>query len=423
MSKKTTATKGGGEVLGSNPAKKGSRGDAETRSRKSEKTFLLPKLRFPEFRNDGEWVEVPMLRHLTESRIRGSSGNIARKITVKLWGKGVYEKDETTAGSLNTQYYQRKAGQFIYSKLDFLNQAFGIIPESLDRFESTVDLPCFDIGNDLSPNFLLEYVQRKSFYKRYGEIADGGRKAKRIQVETFLGFPISLPPRTAEQQKIADCLGSLDDLIAAHQRKLSALQDHKKGLLQQLFPAEGQTTPKLRFPGFEGEWKVKNLNEACQMKAGKFVKAAEIKAESDQNSYPCYGGNGLRGYTSTYTHEGRYPLIGRQGALCGNVQIATGQFHATEHAVVATPRNSTKTDWIFYALIFLNLNRFATGQAQPGLSVEILERVPLPIPKPPEQQKIADCLSALDACITAQTEQIAALKEHKKGLMQKLFPS
>ena len=144
---------------------------------------LRPKLRFPEFQ--GEWREKKIGDFLTESCIQGSKGNVAKKITVKLWGKGVFEKEEVIKGSANTQYYKRKSGQFIYSKLDFLNQAFGIIPSHLNGFESTVDLPCFDLKETINAIFLLEYVKRKNFYKKFGEIADGGRKAKRIQVSLF----------------------------------------------------------------------------------------------------------------------------------------------------------------------------------------------------------------------------------------------
>jgi type I restriction enzyme S subunit len=160
------------------------------------------------------------------------------------------------------------------------------------------------------------------------------------------------------------------------------------------------------------------------MQAGKFVTAAEIKDQNAGDMFPCYGGNGLRGFTATFTHNGVYPLIGRQGALCGNVKLASGQFHATEHAVVATPRKGVEVVWLYYVLDLLNLNRFATGQAQPGLSVDVLEKVAVAIPNDErEQQRIATCLSSLDALITAETQKHEALKTHKRGLMQQLFPS
>jgi len=183
--------------------------------------------------------------------------------------------------------------------------------------------------------------------------------------------------------------------------------------------------PKLRFPEFRGAegWKPSVLADACDMQAGKFVSATKISERNQSGLFPCYGGNGLRGYTTTHTHDGSYPLIGRQGALCGNVRLVSGQFHATEHAVVATPKEEIHIGWLNYALDLLNLNRFATGQAQPGLSIDVLENVALTIaPLESEQQKIANCLSSLDDLITAQVRKVDALKTHKKGLMQQLFP-
>ena len=209
---------------------------------------LRPKLRFPEFRDTGDWTQPPLGDYLTESLNAGSSGDTAKKLTVKLWGRGVAKKSEAYKGSENTRYYRRRAGQLIYSKLDFLNGAFGLVPPELDGYESTIDLPCLDIDDALDPDFLLYYVGRPDFYKRFGDIADGGRKAKRIGVEALSTFPITLPPEPAEQRKIAGCLGSLDALVAAEGRKLSAWQAHKRGLMQQLFPRPGQTPPPPPLP-------------------------------------------------------------------------------------------------------------------------------------------------------------------------------
>ena len=183
--------------------------------------------------------------------------------------------------------------------------------------------------------------------------------------------------------------------------------------------------PKLRFLEFRGEeaWEPGVLAAACDMQAGKFVPAASISERNLEGMFPCYGGNGLRGYTVTYTHDGTYPLIGRQGALCGNIRFAQGQFHATEHAVVATPKNQIDVDWLYYSLDLLNLNRYATGQAQPGLSVDVLNNVALAIPpSKDEQQRIAECLGSADEIIAAQARKVDALKTHKKGLLQQLFP-
>ena len=190
----------------------------------------------PEIRLDGfeeEWGKDTLEPYLTESRISGDTGLTAKKITVKLWGKGVIEKEEKYAGSSNTQYFIRKGGQFIYSKLDFQNQAFGIIPNELNGYQSTLDLPTFDIQN-IDSKFLLEYVMRKEFYEYQGLIANGSRKAKRIHPEDFLVMPVRIPS-IEEQQTIGAYFSNLDNLINSHQEKITQLETLKKKLLQDMF--------------------------------------------------------------------------------------------------------------------------------------------------------------------------------------------
>lgn len=169
-------------------------------------------------------------------------------------------------------------------------------------------------------------------------------------------------------------------------------------------------------------WTAKTLNELCKMQAGKFVKAADIHSEFTPNLYPCFGGNGLRGFTKSFTHEGEYSLIGRQGALCGNITLAKGKFHATEHAVVTFPKKGIDTKWLYYILNDLNLNQYATGQAQPGLSVKNLESVLTVAPDSlPEQRKIAKVLSTWDKAISTTEKLIETSKQQKKALMQQLL--
>ncbi len=137
--------------------------NGEIPTTKSEVQDAKCDVRDTKFGNDypTDWELTKIGELLVESRIAGTDGLRARKITVKLYGKGVFEKDEKTKGSANTKYFIRKKGQFIYSKLDFLNGAFGIVPDELNDFETTLDLPCFDFTSKVVPNFLLAYVSRE----------------------------------------------------------------------------------------------------------------------------------------------------------------------------------------------------------------------------------------------------------------------
>lgn len=189
----------------------------------------VPKIRFSGFAD--AWEQRKVGNFLTESREVGHKGDVAHKMTVKLWSKGICEKNE--AGSSNTQYFIRHTGQFIYSKLDFLNCAFGVVPKNLESFETTADVPAFDC-NEINPYFMFYTAIQPAFYKKNGIIADGSRKAKRIHVETFLNMPFFIP-NLEEQNKIVDALSSLDHLITLHQHKCDELQKLKKFMLQNMF--------------------------------------------------------------------------------------------------------------------------------------------------------------------------------------------
>ena len=123
-----------------------------------------------------------------------------------------------------------------------------------------------------------------------------------------------------------------------------------------------------------------SLGKLCTLKAGEFTAAKEIHANKDNiNRYPCFGGNGVRGYVDNYTHDGNYSLIGRQGALCGNVQLTAGKFRNTEHAILVKPNVQVNYYWLFMLLKLEKLNRFSSGAAQPGLAVKTLNKIFIPI--------------------------------------------
>ena len=165
------------------------------------------------------------------------------------------------------------------------------------------------------------------------------------------------------------------------------------------------------------DWEVKRLGEICtHFKSGITITSKDIH---EDGLYPVYGGNGLRGYANTFTHDGSYILIGRQGALCGNVNYVDGKNYISEHAIAV--QTNENVQWLKYKLENWNLNRFSESSAQPGLSVEKLVRYKLSVPTLKEQNKIADILSLWDTAIAKQTALIEQLTLRKRGLMEQLL--
>lgn len=255
------------------------------------------------------------------------------------------------------------------------------------------------------------------------ELASGST-VKGLPLTVFTKYLVSVPP-LSEQVAIATALSDIDALISAQEELLAKKRAIKQGAMQELL------TGRRRLPGFPvrpmkqtdigpipEDWEVKGLNEICSMQSGQAITAKDI---DDTGSFPCYGGNGLRGYTKTYTHDGMFPLIGRQGALCGNTKFATGKFYASEHAVVVSCMTNTSPLWLYYTLDRMNLNQYAEASAQPGLAVSKIMRQYIAYPCVSEQEAIAAVLSDMDAEITAVEEELAKHRALKRGMMQELL--
>ncbi|WP_321787098.1 restriction endonuclease subunit S [Burkholderia pyrrocinia] len=391
----------------------------------NDKWPMAPKLRFPEFVGQ-RLREVPLKDVTAESTVRNGDSVSTMPVMGVSKTDGIVPMEERLIASDIARYKIVQKDWFAYNPMR-LN--IGSIAQWKGEHDILVSpdyvvFKCLDDADfGVDSSYLNHFRQSDAWENFVNEGGDGGVRV-RIYYKDLSRLRLALPC-SDEQQKIADCLSSLDEMITTEIRKLDALNTHKKGLMQQIFPRVGESVPRLRFPEFQeaDEWEEKNLGDVCNMQSGKFIAATEISEIFSEGLYPCFGGNGLRGYTKTFNQSGRYSLIGRQGALCGNVNLAEGNFYATEHALVTTPKLGVVTDWLFHNLNFLDLNRFATGQAQPGLSVEVLEKIACAVPKDEEEQRlIANCLSSIDDFITNQAQKIEALKIHKKGLMQKLFP-
>ena len=185
---------------------------------------------------------------------------------------------------------------------------------------------------------------------------------------------------------------------------LERIRDEKERLIKEgkiKRPKKSKATSDK--PHYENEpfevpssWVWTTLGDIFTLQAGKNITSKDIHTEkSEEHKYSCFGGNGVRGYVSISNKTGEYPIIGRQGALCGNVNLACGSFYATEHAVVVERYCDTDLMWAFYTLIALNLNQYATATAQPGLAVNVINNVAIPLPPLYEQQRISKSIKIL----------------------------
>lgn len=224
-----------------------------------------------------------------------------------------------------------------------------------------------------------------------------GASRKKLVQKSMLNIELFMP-HIIEQKKIGQYFSNLDHLITLHQRKCDEIKSLKKYMLQKMFPQNEQKVPEIRFEGFTEAWEQRKLGDVAQeFKSGNSLKADEIDITGD---YPVYGGNGLRGYTSTYNHDGEYALIGRQGALCGNMNYSAGKAYFTEHAVVVKADENNVTRFLYYMLDTMNLGQYSDQSAQPGLAVNKLVKLENSFPKKEEQQQIGAYFRSLDHLIT-----------------------
>jgi len=240
-------------------------------------------------------------------------------------------------------------------------------------------------------------------------------------------------PSPKTQRQIATILSTADAVIEKTQAAIAKYKAIKQGMLQDLFTRGiDTTTGKLR-PSYQDapelykesklgwipkEWEVEKLGEVCSMKSGEGITSKSIYEMSD---FPVYGGNGLRGFTNSFTHDGEFTLVGRQGALCGNITRVSGRFYASEHAIVVTVEKEIDVDWLSQKLNTMNLNQYSEASAQPGLSVNKILRLPILKPTFGEQKDIAKRLIAIDNKLHTEQDFLHKQQQIKAGLMGDLL--
>ncbi len=235
-------------------------------------------------------------------------------------------------------------------------------------------------------------------------------------------------PKEKEQTVIADYLdhktAQIDDLISKKQKLIDLLNEEKTAIINQVVTKGLNTDAPMKNSGIPwlGEipahWEVKKLKYVARLQSGDGITSDLI---SEEGPYPVFGGNGLRGYTSSFTHEGDYVLIGRQGALCGNINYASGRFWASEHAIVATACGAYVCLWFGELLRTMNLNQYSQSAAQPGLSVERIQNLFIPVPPLEEQRIIAHLIETstktTDAIISKIENESSLLQEYRSALI------
>ena len=359
-------------------------------------------------------------------------------MTVKLWGKGVYEKND--AGSVNTQYFTRHAGQFIYSKLDFLNCAFGVVPEELESLETTADVPAFDCDG-VNPHFMFYTAIQPSFYEKNGMIADGSRKAKRIHVDTFLDMPF-IVPSLEEQNKIVNLLSGLDDLLTLHQRKCDEVKSLKKYMLQKMFPQNEQKVPEIRFEGFTEAWEQRKVTDLGEIYIGLVTTMTEhytdkghllIRNSDIKDGYFEFGENPIHldeefsEQNKSRMHQLGDVITVHTGDIGTSAVIGENEVNSIGFATIVTRPNQEILDSNYFAT-YLNTDThkqwavsMATGDGRSNYNLKDYTKLIVPIPEIEEQKKIAACIVNLNTLITLHQQKCEELKKIKKFMLQKMF--
>ena len=232
---------------------------------------------------------------------------------------------------------------------------------------------------------LLPYIDR--YEKAWGRLQEFNKRFPSDMQKSLLQYAIEgkLVEQRAEE-------GTAEELFAQIQAEKQRLVAEGKLKKQKPLPEITEEEKPFDIPE---SWKWVRLGEVFELQAGKNISASQIKEDNTQNEYLCYGGNGIRGYVDTYNRIGSFPIIGRQGALCGNINFATGYFYATEHAVTVSTFANTNVIWACHFLRALKLNQYATATAQPGLAVNKINSVLLPLPPLAEQKRIVARLEEL----------------------------
>ena len=369
---------------------------------------------------DGDWIESDVIE---ESGIRYlTTGNVGAGFYKEQGSGYISEKTFSELHCLNVY-----PGDLMISRL---NEPIGracIIPDTESRYVVAVDNVILRPNANYNKKFIM-YGMNADGYAEHANMIARGATMSRISRSQLGQFWLAFP-NIEEQQAIADFLdkecAQIDSIAADLEKQIALLQQYKKSLITETVTKGLDKSVPMKDSGIEWigkipeHWNVTKIKYFCRMYSGENLTSADIEPYGD---YPVYGGNGKRGFYSNFTNDGEHVLIGRQGALCGNVHLVSGKFWATDHAVVTYPTKEIINKYLYYLLQSMNLNQYSQSAAQPGLAVNVILALKACLPSTLKEQKtIVDFLDdkclQVDQIILQKENQFNILQQHKKSLI------
>ncbi|MCE2921865.1 MAG: restriction endonuclease subunit S [bacterium] len=374
------------------------------------KTALVPKLRFPEFRTAERWglktlAEICLLitngkANAQDHEEHGDYPLFDRSAVIKKSSKFIFDAEAVILPGEGMRFVPK----YFRGKFNLHQRAYALMHHQAD-------------GRFLYQS--LDHFQDALAKKAVKSTVLS------LRLPIVANFSIGVPHIT-EQLKIAECLSSLDEVIAAQARKVEALKKHKKGLMQQLFPREGETQPRLRFPEFRdtGEWRVRRVSQFARVTTGD--KDTQNKACGGE--YPFFVRSQTVERIDSYSYDGEAVLTSGDGVGVGkNFHYIKGKFDFHQRVYCIFEFSDDVSGQFFYFYFSQQfgerVTRMSAKNSVDSVRMAMITDMPILLPPLPEQHKIVLCLSSLDSLIIAGAEKLEALKIHKKGLMQQLFPS
>ena len=377
-----------------------------------------PKLRFPGF--DEPWQSTLLSSVFAKNTKKNTDGQITNVICNSAKQGLIPQReyfDKDIANSDNTNgYYIIEENDFVYNPRKSTDAPYGPI-SSYKYAEAGIVSPlylCFRAKKEINPAF-FEWYFRSSAWHRYVYMSgDSGARHDRVSIkdDTFFAMPINLPS-AHEQEHIASFLEGIDQRIEIQRALVENLKKYKRGAVTHILSDKSNEFAS------EATWTERTLAElCCEFRSGRNISASLIHETGD---YPVYGGNGIRGYCDQYSHDGEYVVVGRQGALCGNVRLIQGKNYLSEHAIAVRANEENETNFLLYLLDYMKLGQYSDQGAQPGLAVNKLLRLKCTVPDKKTQSKIASFLMRFDSQISTQERMLTLLTNQRRAFLQQLF--